>query len=119
VTHALSILLQIHVGGGQPVDDDQAGRAPIGTAVSSHWDTDAVLELRIQVSVEEIGWFHDVHVGIDESEAVLHRTLPCVECAARAYAENPLKEGRASSDSANALREHGRARGISGAAALL
>jgi hypothetical protein len=36
---------------------------------------DAVLEGGIQVAVEEIGRFHDVHVGIDEPQAVLHRTL--------------------------------------------
>src|SRR5262245_47352718 len=34
-----------------------------------------MLERRVQVALEEIGRFHDVHVGVDESEAVLHDVL--------------------------------------------
>jgi len=34
-----------------------------------------VPELRIEIPLEEIGRFHDVHVGIDEPETVFHEVL--------------------------------------------
>src|SRR5262249_53705527 len=72
---ALAILLQIHVGRRQPVDDRQPGGAALRAAVGPDRHADAMLERRVQVPLEEIGWFHDVHVGVDESEAVLHDVL--------------------------------------------
>ena len=31
---------------------------------------------RVQVAIEEIGWLHDVHVGIDEAQTLFHVTPP-------------------------------------------
>src|SRR5439155_25670774 len=72
-TMPLPVLLQVGVRDRHPVDDDQAGSpAPSRSAVGSHRYADAVLKLRVQVALEEVGRFHDVHVGVDEAEAVFH-----------------------------------------------
>src|SRR5262249_22349948 len=54
----------------------QPRRPAIRAAIGADRHADAVLEPRVQIPVEEIGWLHDVHVRIDEPEAVLHRILP-------------------------------------------
>jgi len=56
-------------------DDD---RSPPRPAVGPDLKRDAVLEPRVQVAVEEVHRLHDVHVAIDEPQAVLHRVLPGV-----------------------------------------
>jgi len=72
----LPVLLQVGVRDGHPVDDDQAGGpAPRRAAVGAHRHADAVFELGVQIALEEVGRFHDVHVGVDEPEAVLHGIL--------------------------------------------
>ena len=71
----LPVLLQVGVRGGQPVDEDQAGRAATRAAVDSHRHADAVLERRVQIALEEVRRFHDVHVGVDEPEAIFHDIL--------------------------------------------
>src|SRR5207302_176447 len=75
-THALAVLLDIDVGRGLAVDEDQAGRAALWLAVAAELHRDAVAELRIEILLEEIRRFHDVHVGVDEPEAVLHECPP-------------------------------------------
>src|SRR5206468_1386546 len=73
--HALPVLLQVHVGRRQAVDDGQAGRSALRLAVGADRPADPVLELRIQITVEEVRWLHDVHVAVHEPEPVLHGTL--------------------------------------------
>jgi hypothetical protein len=72
---ALPVLLQVGVRGGQPVDEGEAGGAPKRAAVRAHGHADAMLELRVQIPIEEIGRLHDVHVGVDEAQSVFHLTL--------------------------------------------
>ena len=38
-------------------------------------EDDAVLESRIQVALEQVGRFHDMHVAVHESQSILHRAL--------------------------------------------
>jgi len=45
-------------------------------SVGADRHADAMLEGRIQIPIEEVRRFHDVHVGVDETEPVLHLTLP-------------------------------------------
>ena len=71
----LPVLLQIHVGRGLAVDDDEPRRAAIGAAVGADRHADAVLEPRVQIAVEQVRGFHDVHVGVDEPNPVLHGSL--------------------------------------------
>jgi hypothetical protein len=75
ITCASAILLEVTVAGGLPIDDDGAARAPARTAVGAHQGADAVLELRIEVPVEEVGRLHDVHVTVDEAQSVFHGVL--------------------------------------------
>ena len=69
----LPVLLQLGVlGGRQAVDDDGAAA---GAPVLADREDDAVLESRIQVALEQVGRFHDVHVAVHESQSILHRAL--------------------------------------------
>src|SRR5260370_3870206 len=66
----LAVLLQLGVhGGGQAVDDDGAAlRAPVGADGQAH----PAPEPGLQVFLEKIRRFHDVHVAVDEPEPILH-----------------------------------------------
>jgi hypothetical protein len=44
-------------------------------SVGPHRDTDAALERRVQVAIEEVGRLHDVHVGVDEAQSFFHGDL--------------------------------------------
>jgi len=75
---AIAFPVLLHLGvprRGQTVDDD---RSPPRPAVGPDLKRDAVLEPRVQIAVEEVHRLHDVHVAIDEPQAVLHRVLPGV-----------------------------------------
>ena len=73
--HPLAILLQIHVRGRLTVDDDETGGSAVRAAVAAHGHADAMLELRVEEAVEEVRGVHDVHVGVDEPESILHGAL--------------------------------------------
>ena len=66
----LAILLQLGVHGGvQAVDDDGAAlRAPVGADGQAH----PAPELGLQILLEKIRRFHDVHVAVDEPEPIFH-----------------------------------------------
>src|SRR5215475_10218923 len=67
------MLLELGVHGiGLIVDHD---RAAARAAISADRQDHAAPELGVQVFLEEIGWLHDVHVAIDESQAILHSVL--------------------------------------------
>jgi hypothetical protein len=69
----------LHIGVArprQPVDDDLGGGRALGTAVGADRDLHPVPERRVQIPLEQIGRLHDVHVGVDEPQAVFHDTLP-------------------------------------------
>src|SRR5262249_57556079 len=72
---ARSGVLEVHVRRRQPIDQDLPGRAAIGPAVRADPHADAVLERRIEIAVEQIRRFHDVHVGVDEPKSILHGVL--------------------------------------------
>ena len=51
-------------------------QAAIGAAVGPYPHRYAVLELGVQVPLEKIRRFHDVHIGVYETQIVFHRNLP-------------------------------------------
>jgi hypothetical protein len=69
-------LLEVLVRGGLAVYEDRAGRAAIGAAVRADSDADAILEFGVEIPLEEIRRFHDVHIGIDKAQTIFHRNLP-------------------------------------------
>src|SRR5262245_59751770 len=91
-TRAIALPVLLHLGvprGGQTVDDD---RPPPRPAVGAHLEQDTVLEPRVQVAIEEVHRLHDVHVAIDELQAVFHPVL-LVPVLARLYRGGCYSQG--------------------------
>src|SRR5262249_42034421 len=104
--HALAVLLEVHVGGGKPIDQRQPRRAALGPPVAPDLHGHAVLELRVEVALEEIGRLHHVHVGVDEPEPIFHGGSSSAEDATARAVPRMMPPGRGAVKLPTICRSH-------------